>query len=180
MCARSPAHGTRQMMSGDQHPPRRHPVPTAVFTAHPRAAGRFVVPSRMPPASRPGSRATPGPNAASESPGREGALEQQHQCHEPELSDLHSDIEAQERQRHFGTRQASAGEPLAKPKPCSRPNAKATTQGWRMVKLVSPRHMRTISGPRNRMLSAIAALSGATGRLASPAWRARASRCARP
>ena len=54
--------------------------------------------------------------------------------------------------------------PLAKPKPWSRPNAKATTQGWRIVKLVSPRHVRTISGPRKRMLSAIAALSGGSGR----------------
>ena len=31
--------------------------------------------------------------------------------------------------------------PLAKPKPWSRPNAKATTHGWRIVKLVSPRHV---------------------------------------
>ena len=28
--------------------------------------------------------------------------------------------------------------PLAKPKPCSSPNANATTHGWRIVKLVSP------------------------------------------
>jgi hypothetical protein len=34
-----------------------------------------------------------------------------------------------------------------------------------MVKLVSPRHTRTISGPRNRIESAIAALSGADGTL---------------
>ena len=58
--------------------------------------------------------------------------------------------------------------PLAKPKPCSRPNAKATTQGWRIVKLVSPRHLRTISGPRKRMLSAMAALSGGSGRARVP------------
>src|SRR5262249_31318433 len=44
---------------------------------------------------------------------------------------------------------------LAKPKPWSSPNAKATTHGRRMVKLVSPRQERTISGPRKRMLSAI-------------------------
>ena len=30
--------------------------------------------------------------------------------------------------------------PLAKPKPCSRPKANATTHGWRIVRLVSPRH----------------------------------------
>ncbi len=57
--------------------------------------------------------------------------------------------------------------PLAKPKPCSNPKAKATTQGCRIVRLVSPRHERTISGPRNRMLSAMAALSGSTGMYAS-------------
>src|SRR5450631_1900170 len=57
---------------------------------------------------------------------------------------------------------------LAKPKPCSSPNANATTQGWRIVKLVSPRHERTISGPRNRMLNAIAAFSGMTGTSAYP------------
>ena len=56
--------------------------------------------------------------------------------------------------------------PLAKPKPCSRPKAKATTHGWRIVKLVSPRQVRTISGPRNRIDSAIAALSGGSGALA--------------
>ena len=41
----------------------------------------------------------------------------------------------------------------------------ATSQGRRIVRLVSPRQMRAISGPRNRMLSAIAALSGSTGAL---------------
>jgi hypothetical protein len=35
-----------------------------------------------------------------------------------------------------------------------------------MVKLVSPFQRRTISGPRNRMLSAMAALSGRAGALA--------------
>ena len=53
-----------------------------------------------------------------------------------------------------------AARPLAKPKPCRRPKAKATTHGCRIVKLVSPRQERTISGPRNRIESAIAALSG--------------------
>src|SRR5208337_286391 len=52
---------------------------------------------------------------------------------------------------------------LAKPKPWSSPKVKATTQGWRIVKLVCPRHDRTISGPRKRMLNAIAAFSGRTG-----------------
>ena len=56
--------------------------------------------------------------------------------------------------------------PLAKPKPCSRPNANATTHGWRIVKLVSPRQTRTISGPRKRIDSAIAAFSGGSGALA--------------
>jgi subfamily B ATP-binding cassette protein MsbA len=51
----------------------------------------------------------------------------------------------------------------AKPKPWSSPKRKATTHGWRMVKLVSPRQERTISGPKKRMLKAMAALSGTTG-----------------
>ena len=37
-----------------------------------------------------------------------------------------------------------------------------------MVKLVSERQDRTISGPRKRILSAITPLSGATGALANP------------
>jgi len=45
--------------------------------------------------------------------------------------------------------------PLAKPKPCNSPKAKATTHGCRIVRLVSPRQQRTISGPRKRMLRAI-------------------------
>ena len=40
-----------------------------------------------------------------------------------------------------------------------------------MVKLVSPRQPRTISGPRNRIESAIAALSGAAGTCSREAWR---------
>jgi hypothetical protein len=43
---------------------------------------------------------------------------------------------------------------------------KATTHGCRIVKLVSPRHPRTISGPRNRIDSAMAAFSGSSGALA--------------
>ena len=62
---------------------------------------------------------------------------------------------------------------VAKPKPCRSPNANATTQGWRIVKLVSPRHTRTISGPRNRMMSAIAAFSGGSGTLRVPERRER-------
>lgn len=53
--------------------------------------------------------------------------------------------------------------PLANPMPWSRPKAKATSQGWRMVIEVSARHLRTISGPRKRMLRAMAALSGSGG-----------------
>ena len=53
--------------------------------------------------------------------------------------------------------------PLAKPKPCSSPKRNATAQGCRRVKLEPPRQVRTISGPRNRIESAIAALSGAAG-----------------
>ena len=55
---------------------------------------------------------------------------------------------------------------LANPKPCNRPKAKATTQGGWMVKLVSPRQERTISGPRKRILRAIAAFRGGTGTFA--------------
>ena len=44
----------------------------------------------------------------------------------------------------------------------------STTQGWRRVKLVSPRQVRTISGPRNRMLRAMAAFSGTAGTSAYP------------
>jgi hypothetical protein len=37
-----------------------------------------------------------------------------------------------------------------------------------MVKLISPRRVRTISGPRNRMLSAIAGFTARTGAFAYP------------
>ncbi|NTW36770.1 MAG: hypothetical protein HGB17_11685, partial [Syntrophobacteraceae bacterium] len=46
--------------------------------------------------------------------------------------------------------------PLAKPNPCSSPNRKATTQGYRIVRLVSPFQERTISGPRKRIDNAMA------------------------
>ena len=59
----------------------------------------------------------------------------------------------------------SSARPVAKPRPCSRPNANATTHGWRIVKLLWPRQARTISGPRNTMLRAIAAFSGSSGTL---------------
>jgi hypothetical protein len=35
---------------------------------------------------------------------------------------------------------------VANPNPCNNPKANATTHGWRIVKLVSPRHERTLSG----------------------------------
>src|SRR5262249_42776957 len=45
--------------------------------------------------------------------------------------------------------------PLAKARPCSRPNAKAASQGRSIVALVEPRRWRAISTPRNRMLRAM-------------------------
>ena len=45
---------------------------------------------------------------------------------------------------------------------------KATSQGRAIVKLRSPRQVRAISGPRNRIESAIAALSGSIAGWANP------------
>src|SRR5208337_489157 len=58
----------------------------------------------------------------------------------------------------------SALSPLAKPKPCNSPNAKATIHGCRVVTLVWPLRERTISTPRIKIESAMAALSGGPGR----------------
>ena len=56
---------------------------------------------------------------------------------------------------------------VAKPKPCRSPNANATTHGWRIVKLVSPRHDADDLGPEEQDAdSAIAAFSGSSGTLA--------------
>src|SRR5271165_7222089 len=60
----------------------------------------------------------------------------------------------------------SALSPLAKPKPCNSPNAKATIHGCRVVTLVWPLRERTISIPRIRIENAMAALSGGAGRCA--------------
>src|SRR3984893_5596863 len=56
--------------------------------------------------------------------------------------------------------------PLAKPKPCNSPKAKATIHGCRMVMPVLPLPERTISIPRIRIENAMAALSGGPGRCA--------------
>jgi hypothetical protein len=39
----------------------------------------------------------------------------------------------------------SAASPLANPSPCNRPNRSATSQGWRMVRLLSPRQTRWLA-----------------------------------
>ena len=57
---------------------------------------------------------------------------------------------------------------LAKPKPCSSPNVKATTHGQRAVSPISPRSRCTISTASSRMLSAIAASTGGPGTCTTP------------
>ena len=94
-------------------------------------------------------------------------FERHDECDEEGLSDLNSKVEKQESERNFRVRQSQTGQTACEDRnPCSSPNANATTQGCRMVKLVSPRHRRTISGPRKKMLSAMAAFSSGAGALA--------------
>ena len=94
---------------------------------------------------------------------RNDALEREDEQHEADLADLDADVEAEQRERQVLRGRPALVSALAKPKPWMRPKTNATTQGWRIVKLVWPRHERTISGPRKKIESAIAALSGRTG-----------------
>ena len=55
-----------------------------------------------------------------------------------------------------------------KPKPCSRPKAKATIHGRTMARLSWPRSMRTTSAATMTMLMAIIASTGRDGSVTQP------------
>jgi len=146
-----PAASANAAVDADESIPglRRHEVRRAHRIAPTSTNVRWMVQNA--PGCRPHNRAGVAAAAATQLEHAKGALQQHHQQHEGELPEF--DRRCLKSSSASGI--SSFGKPIsvspaAKPKPCSRPKAKATTQGWRIVKLVSPRQARTISGPRKQ------------------------------
>jgi len=113
--------------------PRRRTPPAALHRAL-RAASPSAGSSSTRRASRRRNPERLGPARPADLERPEGPLEKDDEENEGDLADLDADVEEKERQRNLRLRQPMAVSPLAKPKPCRRPKAKATTQGWRIVK----------------------------------------------